>query len=184
MAMVRNVVTCLAVAALLMTVAKAKSYTVGDDDGWTAGPDYTTWASGKTFKVGDELVFTYLPNHDVLEVSKKDYETCSASSPISSDSSGSTSIPLTAAGKRYFICGTPGHCDMGQKLEIDTMGSSSSPPPPVATSLPSTPATLPPPPAIPPPCVSKETPTPKPSSAYTISHGASFAFALMMLAAI
>ncbi|CAM8925230.1 unnamed protein product [Rhodiola kirilowii] len=175
MAMARNVVmTCLAVAALLMTVAKAKSYTVGDADGWTAGPDYTTWTSGKTFKVGDELVFTYLPNHDVLEVLKKDYNTCSASSPISADNSGSTTIPLTAVGKRYFICGTPGHCDLGQKLEVDTLGSSSSPPPPAATS--------------PPPPVQKTPPpvaTPPPSSAYKISHGASFAFAvLMMLAAI
>lgn len=56
MAIVWNVVSCLAVTAMLMTVANATSYTVGDADGWTAGlVDYTAWVSGKSFKVGDEL---------------------------------------------------------------------------------------------------------------------------------
>lgn len=56
MAIVGNMVSCLAVTALLLTVTNATSYTVGDADGWTAGfVDYKAWASGKSFKVGDEL---------------------------------------------------------------------------------------------------------------------------------
>ena len=35
--------------------AAATSFTVGDKSGWTLGVDYTTWASGNTFKVGDSL---------------------------------------------------------------------------------------------------------------------------------
>jgi len=30
-------------------------YNVGDSSGWASGVDYTNWASGKTFKVGDNL---------------------------------------------------------------------------------------------------------------------------------
>uniref|UniRef100_A0A7N0TFH8 Phytocyanin domain-containing protein n=1 Tax=Kalanchoe fedtschenkoi TaxID=63787 RepID=A0A7N0TFH8_KALFE len=254
MATMRYAVRCLAVAAMLMTVAKAETYTVGDTDGWSSGVEYTAWVSGKSFKVGDNLVFRYLPNHDVLEVSKADYDSCSPDSPINSDNSGSTTISLKSIGKRYFICGTIGHCDQGMKLAVDTLGSSSSPPPPAATPPPaisppspatpppaaspppSSPATPPPaatppssstpdtpptttpasppvsspppktsspnsaptmsPPAksptgspntspgVPPPPVSKVTPTPQPSSGYKISYGASFAFALIILAAI
>lgn len=33
----------------------ATVYTVGDSSGWATGVDYTTWISGKTFRVGDSL---------------------------------------------------------------------------------------------------------------------------------
>lgn len=32
-----------------------KDYTVGDSSGWTLTGDYKTWASDKTFNVGDNL---------------------------------------------------------------------------------------------------------------------------------
>lgn len=35
--------------------ASAKDYTVGDTSGWATGVDYSTWASGKKFKVNDTL---------------------------------------------------------------------------------------------------------------------------------
>jgi hypothetical protein len=35
--------------------AYAKDYTVGDSSGWASGVDYSTWASDKTFNVGDTL---------------------------------------------------------------------------------------------------------------------------------
>ncbi|CAI9772721.1 unnamed protein product [Fraxinus pennsylvanica] len=40
--------------------------------------------------------------------------------------------PIKPEGKRYFICGTAGHCEQGMKLEIDTVAASAPPP---ATSL-------------------------------------------------
>lgn len=41
----------------------AKDYTVGDSAGWGLGVDYGTWASGKTFNVGDSLG-TFLPHYE------------------------------------------------------------------------------------------------------------------------
>jgi hypothetical protein len=46
------------VAVLLAAAAapaSAKDYTVGDSSGWTTGVDYTAWARGKTFNIGDTL---------------------------------------------------------------------------------------------------------------------------------
>ena len=45
----------LVLIAAVAAPAHAKDYTVGDSSGWTSGVDYTTWASGKTFAVGDNL---------------------------------------------------------------------------------------------------------------------------------
>ncbi|KAG2332888.1 hypothetical protein Bca52824_004068 [Brassica carinata] len=57
-----------------------------------------------TFYVGDSLIFQYNKDlHNLIEVSFKDYE-------------------LT--GHYYFICGVPGHCECGQKLEVLVMPAS------------------------------------------------------------
>lgn len=55
MAMTRNVASFLAVLALIMSVAKAATYTVGDTDGWSTGVDYTAWVAKYTFQVDDKL---------------------------------------------------------------------------------------------------------------------------------
>ncbi|KAK1393033.1 blue copper protein-like [Heracleum sosnowskyi] len=95
-----------------------KDYTVGDSSGWTMTGDYKTWASDKTFNVGDNLVFKYGPGHTVDEVSSGDFSSCTVGNSISSDSSGSTTIPLKTAGPHYFICGVIGHCSSGMKLAV------------------------------------------------------------------
>ncbi|CAI9116231.1 OLC1v1017327C1 [Oldenlandia corymbosa var. corymbosa] len=109
---------CFALIALAAVPSLATKYTVGDTSGWTTGTDYVTWASGKNFKVGDNLVFNYAGSHTVDEVSSSDYASCSAANSISTDNSGSTTIPLKTAGTHYFICGTPGHCSGGMKLSV------------------------------------------------------------------
>jgi len=43
------------VLLLVFPYAFATDFTVGDTSGWDLGVDYTKWASGKTFKVGDNL---------------------------------------------------------------------------------------------------------------------------------
>ena len=48
-------VTALLVLVLAAVPAMATDYTVGDSSGWSTGVDYDTWASDKTFKVGDTL---------------------------------------------------------------------------------------------------------------------------------
>ncbi|XP_044447221.1 uclacyanin 1-like, partial [Triticum aestivum] len=65
--------------------------------------------------------------HDVLEVSKADYDSCSTVNPIASLISGNDIVTLTAAGTRYFICGFPGHCTGGMKVKSDVVSDSSSP---------------------------------------------------------
>lgn len=65
----------------------------------------------------------------MVEVRKAEYDSCQPSNPIETHTDGTTTITLSSPGKRFFICGTPGHCGQGQKVEIDTLATSSSPPP-------------------------------------------------------
>nr|CAB3470015.1 unnamed protein product [Digitaria exilis] len=128
-------VASLTLAALLIvscvSTATATKYTVGDSSGWTTTGDYATWASGKKFKVGDTLVFTYASGaHTVDEVSAADYASCSSSNALSSDSTGSTTVTLKTAGKHYFICGVAGHCSSGMKLAVDVAAAKAPTPAP------------------------------------------------------
>ena len=44
-----------AAAAIFSDGAMAMEYVVGDDQGWRPGFNYTAWAKGKQFFVGDSL---------------------------------------------------------------------------------------------------------------------------------
>ncbi|KAK8552170.1 hypothetical protein V6N13_120589 [Hibiscus sabdariffa] len=123
---------CLLLVSLscMVVPSLAKVYTVGDASGWTTGVDYRTWTSGKTFKVGDSLVFNYPTSHTVDEVSKSDYSTCTVGNAITTDNSGATTVALKKAGTHYFICGVVGHCGNGMKLAVKVeSGSAPSPAP-------------------------------------------------------
>ncbi|XP_037474897.1 mavicyanin-like [Triticum dicoccoides] len=131
MAVTRTIFLAMAVMAILST-ASAAIYNVGEPGGaWDLSTNYGTWASSRNFKADDQIVFKYSPQaHDVLEVSKADYDSCSTASPITTLNSGNDVVTLTASSTRYFICGFPGHCAGGMKVKIDIMsGSSSSPAP-------------------------------------------------------
>ncbi|XP_030546357.1 uclacyanin 1 isoform X3 [Rhodamnia argentea] len=159
--------TCFVLAALLIELAAAASYTVGGPNGgWDTTTDVQTWASSQKFLIGDTLVFQYAPSHDVTEVTKADYDSCQATSPIKTSTGGSSTVSLTSPGKRYFICSTPGHCAGGMKLEVDTLAATSTPPPAASPSTPPprSPAASPPSksPAASPPA---ESPARSPSSA-------------------
>ncbi|KAL5074913.1 hypothetical protein RYX36_013897 [Vicia faba] len=135
MAFSNALVLCFFLAIINMPLPSlATVYTVGDTSGWTIGGDYSTWASDKTFAVGDSLVFNYgASGHTVDEVKESDYKSCTSGNSISTDSSGATTIPLKKAGKHYFICGVPGHCTGGMKLSIKVKASSGSSAAPSAT---------------------------------------------------
>ncbi|KAM0927014.1 hypothetical protein ACQ4PT_003141 [Festuca glaucescens] len=157
--------SCWALVVVILVArvfpAAATSFTVGDKSGWTLGVDYTTWASGNTFKVGDNLVFNYAKGqHTVVEVSAADYLACAAANPLGSDSSGASTVPLKTGGKHYFICSITGHCAGGMKLEVTVSGSgSSSPSSPTPTPRsPNTPYTSPTP-TTPTPTTPYTTPT-------------------------
>ncbi|XP_061364394.1 uclacyanin 1-like [Gastrolobium bilobum] len=121
--------------AILIKLAMATNHIVGGPNGgWDTNSNLQSWASSQIFSVGDNLIFQYPPNHNVAEVTKADYDSCQPTNPIQSYNDGSTTIPLTSPKKRYFICGTPGHCSQGMKVEIDTLASATSPAPSAAPS--------------------------------------------------
>ncbi|XP_045788189.1 uclacyanin-3-like [Trifolium pratense] len=157
----------------------ATDFTVGDANGWTQGPDYTAWTSGKTFKVGDNLVFKYGSVHQVNEVDESGYTGCSASNTIKKYEDGDSKVPLTKAGKIYFICPTPGHCSGGMKLQVNVVAASTTPTPsgtPPPTKTPSgTPSTTPSDTPSTPSSGTNTTspPPPKDSGAMSVSNGIS-----------
>ncbi|CAM0944992.1 unnamed protein product [Alopecurus aequalis] len=149
-------------AAVAVAPAYAVDYTVGDSSGWAGGVDYSTWASDKTFNVGDTLVFQYGASHNVAEVGSADYSACSATNSIQSYSDQDTKITLTKPGTRYFICGASGHCAGGMKLAVTVSPAATSTPTPTA------PAATPDAPSEEPSEPSHETPeTPTPATTTT-----------------
>lgn len=99
----------------------ATVYDVGDSAGWTiiGNVDYNQWAASKTFQVDDTLIFNYDPQyHNVLQVSRSDFHSCDATSPIAAYSTGNDSIPFRSSGHYFYICGFVGHCQAGQKMDI------------------------------------------------------------------
>ncbi|XP_020155067.1 stellacyanin [Aegilops tauschii subsp. strangulata] len=113
----------LALCALLLLhgvawEARAASYTVGNSAGWDISADLQSWAAAKIFNVGDVLVFTYSKTHTLDEVDAAGFKSCSAANALLSSSDGNTTVPLTAGGDRYFICGHQMHCLGGMKLHV------------------------------------------------------------------
>ncbi|XP_022159180.1 mavicyanin-like [Momordica charantia] len=107
----------------------AAVHKVGDSAGWTTliPVDYAKWASSNNFHVGDSLLFSYNNKfHNVLQVNQQQYGSCNSSSPAASYNSGADSIALKRTGTFYFLCGFPGHCQEGQKVEIKVTRASSS----------------------------------------------------------
>ncbi|KZV31580.1 hypothetical protein F511_13520 [Dorcoceras hygrometricum] len=119
---ISNLVVLIMICGLIHGVPAA-IYTVGDSSGWSIG-GYGSWASDKSFTVGDTLVFNYAPGHTVDEVSPNDYQSCTTGNALTTDSSGATSITLRSAGQHYFICGVPGHCSSGMKLSVNVVAAS------------------------------------------------------------
>uniref|UniRef100_A0A0E0MJN5 Phytocyanin domain-containing protein n=1 Tax=Oryza punctata TaxID=4537 RepID=A0A0E0MJN5_ORYPU len=117
------VAVVMAAAAVFVGVASSASYTVGEPGGaWDTQTNLTAWASTVDLHRGDQLVFRYDASaaHDVVEVTRAGYLSCSAASPVSAAlRTGSDVVHLDGAtGMRYFICGVQGHCAAGMKLQV------------------------------------------------------------------
>ncbi|THU49071.1 hypothetical protein C4D60_Mb06t05700 [Musa balbisiana] len=117
--------------------------------------------------------------HNVLEVRREDYKACKAASPIATYTSGNDSIKLKRHGHHFFICGKPGHCEAGQKVDIRI-------PKPTSSAAPSgSPAASPRPATGGKGDVSSPTASPGPSGAATAAPGGlAFALTLLHLAAL
>ncbi|KAL9241093.1 hypothetical protein vseg_015243 [Gypsophila vaccaria] len=132
------------VFGILFRCSLGAVYNVGGPrGGWDEKTNLQAWGKPIKFLTGDKLVFLYAKSHDLVEVPKADYDTCEATNAIVTDDSGKSVVPLTKPGKRYFICGVPGHCASGMKLEVTVF--------PLTHSFASSPVTLP---ALPPTTVS------------------------------
>ncbi|KAL7137732.1 hypothetical protein ABFS83_10G112500 [Erythranthe nasuta] len=152
------------------------TYVVGDSLGWTVPPGggpiaYRTWAMGKTFMVGDILVFNFTNAHDVAEVTRAEFDSCNISTTTTAPITTSPArITLSSAGGNYYICTITQHCSWGQKLAINvTAGTTGSAPAPSSTATPPSGSAPPPSSTITPPPSSggstpstPSTPTPPP----------------------
>ncbi|XWS36995.1 hypothetical protein CRYUN_Cryun19dG0005300 [Craigia yunnanensis] len=65
------------------------------------------------------LVFQYSSYHSVSEETKESFETCNTTDTLRTFSSGNTTVTLSNAGARYFVCGDKLHCLGGMKLQVN-----------------------------------------------------------------
>ncbi|XAR53837.1 hypothetical protein NMG60_11022535 [Bertholletia excelsa] len=108
-------------------VAEAQlHHVVGDDHGWDQSSDVESWSSGRIFRVGDKLWFTYSAAQEkIVELkSKEEFEACDVSNPIRMYTDGLHSVPLEHEGIRYFASGKPESCKNGLKLHVDVQPQS------------------------------------------------------------
>ncbi|RID73744.1 hypothetical protein BRARA_B00874 [Brassica rapa] len=107
----------------------AEDYEVGDDAKWARPSDlefYNTWASKKTFLVGDVLDFEFdAERHDVAIVTADEYENCEKETPLSLIKTSPAKIMLNDTGPIYFICTSADHCRFGQKLTVNVVDDAS-----------------------------------------------------------
>ncbi|CAL0325950.1 unnamed protein product [Lupinus luteus] len=143
----------MAILMVLQCTEAVTVHVVGDSLGWTVPEDtsaYQTWASSNNFALGDILSFNFETNrHDVAEVAKGSYESCTSNNSIGSIITiGPTNITLNREGEHFYICTIGQHCNAGQKLAINVSATPSTGalPPSAAAFPPSTTTTTPPPP--------------------------------------
>ncbi|KAL6880593.1 hypothetical protein ACP4OV_012158 [Aristida adscensionis] len=118
-------------AACLPAVATAVDWTVGDAAGW--GPQFNKsgWTSGKTFRVGDTLLFKYdTSKHTLVQVGREDFLACNEKAMPNLGNTGNDVVTLDKPGKWWFICTKLGHCAGGMNLVVDVLDAGSAPPVP------------------------------------------------------
>ncbi|OMP03742.1 Plastocyanin-like protein [Corchorus olitorius] len=135
----------VALVFLMAMAAHAAVYKVGDSAGWTTigNVDYKQWSATKTFQVGDVIIFEYNAQfHNVMQVTHPMYKACNATAPLATYTTGNDSITITRKGHHFFFCGVPGHCQAGQKVDINVLRTSETAPipSPSEVSPPSVPA--------------------------------------------
>ncbi|XP_010914141.1 mavicyanin [Elaeis guineensis] len=100
-----------------------RNHVVGSSLGWTVPPNktfYQDWARKTHFAVGERLVFPYKVGvHNVIEVSKEDFENCTQFKVIERHHQGPLTLELTKPGPHYYYCGVGLRCELGQKLAIN-----------------------------------------------------------------
>uniref|UniRef100_A0ACD5UPE2 Uncharacterized protein n=1 Tax=Avena sativa TaxID=4498 RepID=A0ACD5UPE2_AVESA len=122
--------------AFLLAPASADDFMVGDSAGWTLSYP-ATWTEGKTFVVGDSLTFMYTAGkHTVMEVTGPDFRACNVTGnqALGTWTSGQDTVPLSKAGRRWFVCSVGNHCAQGMKLLVVTADAAQAPAGPPSNS--------------------------------------------------
>ncbi|KAI6680410.1 hypothetical protein NL676_034291 [Syzygium grande] len=123
--------TSLSLALLLLlsmvSSSRASEVVVGAaaNGGWRIPSSETAytlnaWAESSRFQIGDALVFKYDAAQDsVLQVTRADYLSCSASSPVARyvNKGGEAKVELERSGPYYFISGGPGPLREGPEVD-------------------------------------------------------------------
>ncbi|OVA06377.1 Plastocyanin-like [Macleaya cordata] len=108
--------------AQMVPVSAGIDHIIGGSLGWTVPPNityYQDWAKPRTFGLGDKLVFMFRTGvHNIIEVSKEDFDTCTDKKVVQMLYKGPTVMELNELGDHYFYCGVGTHCEAGQKISI------------------------------------------------------------------
>ncbi|KAH7541993.1 hypothetical protein FEM48_Zijuj02G0026300 [Ziziphus jujuba var. spinosa] len=123
------------------SVQAYKNYTVGDSLGWYDNQEkpninYQKWASGKSFSLGDFLIFNTNNNHSVIQTYNfTTYKLCDYDNALDNDTTQwsqdkpsntathgvSVAVPLLKEGPTYFFSGDYDgeQCENGQHFMIN-----------------------------------------------------------------
>ncbi|MQL81153.1 hypothetical protein Taro_013597 [Colocasia esculenta] len=170
-----DLMSAVGMLLLMMGTSCAYDFYVGGGDGWVEKPseNFNDWAARNRFQVNDKLVFRYKKGEDsVLVVSEADYRSCITSNPIRRLDGGDSVLQFDRSGPFFFISGTPGRCQSGQKLIVVVLAVRNPKPTPSPNPGAATPAPLPSPPTsspLPSPPTAAPTPSPKAAAAPTPS---------------
>lgn len=118
-------------------------YIVGDKLGWFVPGQYaySDWAYGKTFVVGDTLVFNFINGtQDVAVVTKAAFDNCTTNNTVAVFTNSPVNIILNTTGEHYFTSTYDRHCELGQKLAINVTAKSTGTA--ISPSSPTTPSSL------------------------------------------
>lgn len=61
--------------------------------------------------------------HNVMRASHAMFRACNTSAPLATYTTGNDSVKITNHGHHFFFCGVPGHCQSGQKVDINVLRS-------------------------------------------------------------
>ncbi|KAJ6325698.1 hypothetical protein OIU76_012726 [Salix suchowensis] len=145
----------LSAAAAIIAALEATSglrYTVGDSV-WSIPPpqpdSYTNWSFSHSFYIGDVLVFDFdYEFFNAMQVSRLDYESCAALSPIRIFTRSPALAILFHERVNHYICNISNYCDLGLKFSVlvhkFSYSTGRSPAPSPLPPLPSLPPSSPP----------------------------------------
>ncbi|KAI3984468.1 hypothetical protein MKX01_000131 [Papaver californicum] len=114
-------ISLILVGMSTISIAKAsKVYGVGGTKQWGFSGSYNKWCTRRSFFAGDTLVSKYPAGaHNTVRVSKFVYKTCKATERESAKAMWTGNDKSTLRkGNNYFMCGMPGHCSAGMKINV------------------------------------------------------------------